>query len=304
VTTICVPDAAARDLLGELPDGIEVLAWGGTAPEPDGWRAVEMFVPAYNAPPVDTAALARMPNLSVVQLLSAGVEPWLGRVPDGVVLCNGRGIHGGSTAELAVAGLLSWSRELPRFRDAQLAHRWDQVVTNGLDGTRVLVVGAGDIGSRVAAAITPLGAEVTMVARRARDGVRTVDELPALLPEHDVVVIAVPHTPDTDRLVDARFLAAMRDGALLVNIARGALVETDALLAELQAGRLSAFLDVTDPEPLPGDHPLWDAPNLAITPHVGGGTRGWQRRAYQLVHAQAVRLHRGEPLHNVVTDGY
>jgi phosphoglycerate dehydrogenase-like enzyme len=151
-----------------------------------------------------------------------------------------------------------------------------------------------------------LGAEVTLVARRSRDGVRAFTELPSLLPEHQVVVIAVPYTTQTHHLVDADFLATMPDGALLVNVARGAIVDTDALLAELTSQRLHAFLDVTDPEPLPADHPLWDAPHLQLTPHVGGGTFGWQRRAYRLVREQVIRLHRGEPLQNVVavTDGY
>jgi phosphoglycerate dehydrogenase-like enzyme len=104
--------------------------------------------------------------------------------------------------------------------------------------------------------------------------------------------------------VDAAFLAAMRDSAVLVNIARGAIVETDALLAELQAGRLRAFLDVTDPEPLPADHPLWAAPNLVLTPHIGGGTRGWEARAYRLVREQVLRFVAGEPLENLVENGY
>jgi phosphoglycerate dehydrogenase-like enzyme len=222
-----------------------------------------------------------------------------------VPLYSGRGIHGASTAELAVAGMLAVLRELPRFARAQEAHRWDERgVTDGLDGARVLVLGVGDIGARVMDIARRLDAEVTAVARSARPGVSTLAELPALLPQHDVVVVALPHTPQTERLVDALFLAAMPDNALLVNIARGAIVDTDALLAELTARRLRAFLDVTDPEPLPADHPLWDAPNLLLTPHVGGGTRGWQRRGYQLVRAQLERYLAGEPLTNAVADGY
>jgi phosphoglycerate dehydrogenase-like enzyme len=131
-----------------------------------------------------------------------------------------------------------------------------------------------------------------------------MSEVGDLLSSHDIVVIALPHTPQTHRLVDAEFLAAMPDGAVLVNVARGAIVDTDALVAELEAGRLRAFLDVTDPEPLPPDHPLWDAPNILITPHVGGGTQGWERRAYRLVREQILRFHHGEALANVVSEGY
>jgi phosphoglycerate dehydrogenase-like enzyme len=248
--------------------------------------------------------LRALPALQVVQLVSAGVEPWLPVVPDGVLLCNGRGVHGASTAELAVAGMLAVLREMPRFRTAQTEHRWERADTAGLAGQRVLVLGAGDIGQRIAAACRAFDADITFVARTARDGIRTLDELPRLLPEHDVVVIAVPHTPATDQLVDARFLSLMPDGALLVNIARGGIVDTAALLAELAARRLHAFLDVTDPEPLPSGHPLWDAPNLLLTPHVGGGTRGWQERAYRLVRDQIERWRDGGELANQVTAGY
>jgi phosphoglycerate dehydrogenase-like enzyme len=232
------------------------------------------------------------------------VEPWLAVVPPGVLLCNGRGVHGASTAELAVAGMLAMVRRLGPYAEQQRVHRWARIDTPGLIGRRVVVVGAGDIGRRVAAVAAALDAEPTLVARTARDGVRGFAELPGLLPVADVVVLAVPHTPDTDRLVDARFLAALPDGALIVNVARGALVDTAALLAELTSGRLHAVLDVTDPEPLPADHPLWDAPNLLLTPHVGGGTTGWQRRAYRLVRDQLLRYVAGEPLLNQVEHGY
>jgi phosphoglycerate dehydrogenase-like enzyme len=168
----------------------------------------------------------------------------------------------------------------------------------------VLLVGAGDIGERIKAAVEAFGADTALVARTAREGVQPITGLAALLPDSHVVVIAVPHTPETHRLVDAAFLAAMPDGALLVNIARGGIVDTDALLAELMSGRLRAFLDVTDPEPLPAEHPLWSAPNLLLTPHVGGGTRGWEDRAYRLVREQVLRLRDGEPLENQVTAGY
>ena len=304
MTTASVPTPDAVAHLGELPAGIELIVWDGTGDRPDGAERIEFFVGRYDAPPPPPAALAGLPALKVVQLVSAGVEPWLDVVPAGVTLCNGRGVHGASTAELAVAGMLASLRELIRFEDARRAHQWDRSVTDGLTGRRVLVVGAGDIGTRIAAAVQVFDAEATLIARTARAGVRTLDELPELLPEHHVVALAVPHTDATHRLVDADFLAAMPDRALLVNVARGGIVDTDALLAELTAGRLRAFLDVTDPEPLPAEHPLWDAPGLMLTPHVGGGTRGWPRRAYALVREQLLRYVAGEPLDNLVDSGY
>jgi phosphoglycerate dehydrogenase-like enzyme len=304
VITISLPTPDACGHVGDLPDDVEVLIWDGTGEPPDGAERIEMFVGRYNAPPPPAEVFAQLAALRVIQLVSAGVEPWLPVVPDGVLLCNGRGVHGGSTAELAVAGMLSVLRDLPRFQAAQTEHRWAPAFADGLTGRRVLLVGAGDIGERIKAAVEAFGADTTLVARTAREGVQPIAGLAALLPDSHVVVIAVPHTPETHRLVDAAFLAAMPDGALLVNIARGGIVDTDALLAELMSGRLRAFLDVTDPEPLPAEHPLWSAPNLLLTPHVGGGTRGWEDRAYRLVREQVLRLRDGEPLENQVTAGY
>jgi phosphoglycerate dehydrogenase-like enzyme len=304
VTTICLADAEAVELLGELPAGIETVVWDGVGAPPPGSQDVGLLVARYDLNAMTADALAQLPALRVIQLLSAGVEAWLDRVPDGVVLCNARGVHGGSTAELAVAGILSVLRRLPHFVQTQAAHDWARTDTDGLDGKQVLILGAGDIGRRVAAAVEVFDAHVTFVARHVRDGVHGLTDLPALLPQHDIVVVATPHTPETHHLVDAALLAAMPDGALLVNIARGPIVDTEALMAELTARRLHAFLDVTDPEPLPVEHPLWDAPNLVLTPHVGGGTYGWQRRAYRLAREQAVRFHQGEPLENIVRDGY
>ena len=304
MTTVSVPTATARDALTDLPDDVEVIVWDGGDDIPDAAERVEFFVGRYNAAPPPRERLAALPRLRVVQLLSAGVEPWLPVVPDGVTLCNARGVHGSSTAELAVAGMLAVLRDLPTYVSAKAEHRWDRLESTGLDGSRVLVLGAGDIGGRIAAIAEILDAETTVVARTARDGVHAVDELPTLLPEHQVVVVALPLTPQTEYIVDADFLAAMPDGAVLVNIARGNHVRTDALLAELHAGRLKAFLDVTETEPLPPDDPLWDAPNLILTPHVGGGTRGWDRRAYRLVSAQIGRLVAGEELQNRITSDY
>jgi len=304
VTTASLPTPDALEYVGELPPDIELVVWDGTGQPPPGAERIEFFVGRYDAAPPPLEALAGLPALRVVQLVSAGVEPWLGVVPDGVELYNGRGVHGSSTAELAVAGMLAVLRQLPRFEESRVAHRWEPILAAGLTGQRVLVIGAGDIGSRIAAAARVFDADTTLVARTSRPGVRTLDELPTLLPEHQVVALAVPHTPETHRLVDAAFLAAMPDDALLVNVARGAVVDTAALLVELHARRLHAFLDVTDPEPLPSDHPLWDAPNVLLTPHVGGGTRGWQRRAYGLVREQLLRFRGGEPLQNPVANGY
>jgi phosphoglycerate dehydrogenase-like enzyme len=144
----------------------------------------------------------------------------------------------------------------------------------------------------------------TLVGRRARDGVHGIDEVLDLLPDHDACVVIVPLTDDTRDLIDAAFLAAMPDGSVLVNAARGPVADTDALTAELMSGRIRAAVDVTEPEPLPADHPLWRAPGLLLTPHVGGSVPGGLRRAYGVAAGQIAAFARGEQPPNLVEDGY
>jgi phosphoglycerate dehydrogenase-like enzyme len=304
VLTVCVPSESSREQIAPLPDGVRVLVWNGKDDAPEGIEQTRFLLGGYMAGPVAEPVLGAMPNLEVIQLLSAGVEQWLPLVPPGVTLCNGRGVHGPATAELAIAGILAVVRQLPMFLAEQAAARWTERRTEDLDGKRLLMLGAGDIGQHIAAALEVFGAVTTYVGRTARDGVHGVDELPALLTETDILAVAIPMTDRTRGLIDAKALAALPDGAIVANVARGPIIDTDALVAELRAGRLRAFLDVTDPEPLPEDHPLWHAGDVVITPHVGGGTTGWQRRGYRLVREQIERFVAGEPLVNVVGDSY
>ena len=304
---LVAPAVITEDLAARGWDWLEVVAWDGDGPVPDEARRAQVWVPPYGvaqSPDVARQALGAMGDLEVVQLQSAGVEPWDSLVPSGVRLCSGRGIHGGSTAELAVALVLATVRDLPRYVDQQHERRWERLSPGSLAGRRVLVVGAGDIGRRAAAVLTALECEVVLVGRRSRDGVLTWSQAQAELGRTDVLLVAVPRTSETERMVDAEALAALPDGAMVVNVARGAVVDTDALTAEVAAGRLRAALDVTDPEPLPEDHPLWTLPGSLLTPHVGGGTEGWEGRARGLVADQVERVHAGRELRNVVTDGY
>ena len=243
-----------------------------------------------------------LPHLQLVQLMSAGAEKFVGRLPERVTLCNARGAHTPSTAEWAVTAMLAAQRGIPHFTREQDAGRWAPRTEHSMVGARVLMVGAGDIGRTIGRMLSGFDAEITWVARTARDGVHAFEELPGLLPHADVVVLIVPVTPQTTGMVDAAFLAAMKDDALLVNAARGVVVDTDALLAELTAGRLRAALDVTEPEPLPEGHPLWSAPNLLLTPHVAGAVPDTNARATAAVTAQLERVLAGRPLQNVVSD--
>jgi phosphoglycerate dehydrogenase-like enzyme len=296
-------DAAAQP--GSLPDGLTADIWDGGEQLPDSADEVEVVVLPFGVPDSRLPVLAKLPRLRLIQLMSAGAEHVIPFVPPGVTLCNARGAHDPAVAEWIMAVILAQVRELPRFLAAQQAATWEPARTGSLDGQRVLIVGYGSIGAATERLLTPFGVTVRRIARHARDGVSAMSELPAELPEADIVIVLVPVTPQTTGLVDARFLRQLPDGALLVNAARGPVVDTAALLAELRSGRLRAALDVTDPEPLPDGHPLWSAPGLLLTPHVGGGVPQAGPRALAIVRDQLARYASGEPLRNIVgDDGY
>jgi phosphoglycerate dehydrogenase-like enzyme len=292
--------------LGEVPAGLryEVVRPEAGEPLPPSAAEVTFYVPAYQMAPIDPGLFRQLPRLEVVQTLTAGVDHVRGALPPGVVLCNGRGIHDTSTAELALTLILASLRGIPEFVRAQDSGRWRPERRESLADKRVLIVGHGQIGAAIESRIVPFEAEVVRVARHARPGVHAIGELPDLLPEADVVVLIVPGTQETRHLVDAAFLARMRTGALLVNVSRGSVVDHEALAEALHAGRLHAAVDVTDPEPLPDDHPLWRAPNLLVSPHVGGASSAMWPRAYRVVREQLARYARGEPLANQVTGEY
>lgn len=302
--TVLVPDEHGFAAISRLP-GARPLRYTLGEPLPAGADEAEVFVPAFLASRPENLELARaLPKLRLVQLLTAGAETWVGRLPEHVRISTGRGAHGASTAEWAITGLLTVYREFTEFALAQREHRWIQHRTDTLHGKRVLIVGAGDLGTEMRRMLLPFGTTVELVGTRARAGVHGVDELPALLPNFDAVILMVPVTTDTIGMVDAAFLSRMADRTILVNAARGPVVRTDHLLAELQSGRLRAILDVTDPEPLPADHPLWEAPGLLLTPHVGGSSTGNLERGWTIATAEIARYLAGEPPENLVSGEY
>ncbi len=302
-TVVLVPYDEGVAALRAVP-GVVPVHYDPDGPLPDEAASAQVLVPPFLASTQVVGLVERLPALRLVQLLTAGAENWVGRLPEHVALSDCRGAHGGATAEWIVAVLLAVHRELPDFVRSQDARRWDQHFTDELAGKRVLLVGAGDVAENTARRLAPFEVTSTLVGRRPRDGVHGIDEVHDLLPDHDVTVLVLPLTDDTRGLADARFLAAMPDGAVLVNAARGPVVDTDALVAELQAGRLRAALDVTDPEPLPAEHPLWSAPGLLLTPHVGGSVPGGRRRAFAIAAEQLAAFARGDDPPNLVADGY
>jgi phosphoglycerate dehydrogenase-like enzyme len=300
---VLVPHKEGLRALANVP-GVEVLRYDPGAPIPQEATDAEVIVPAFLAGTEAAAVLDQLPKLRLVQLLSAGAETWVGRVPEGVRLSDGRGAHGGATAEWVLTALLAVYRHVPRFVQAQKDGRWDHHQTEELAGKRVLLVGAGDVAEETMRRLQVFEASTTLVARSARPGVHGIDEIRDLLPHHDAVVLAVPLTAATTGLCDKDFLAAMPDGAVLVNAARGPVVDTDALLAELTSGRVRAAVDVTDPEPLPEGHPLWSAPGLLLTPHVGGSVPLGLQRAYAVAAEQIACWARGEQPPNLVIGDY
>jgi phosphoglycerate dehydrogenase-like enzyme len=301
--TVLVPDEFGMSALSGI-EGVELVRFDAHEPLPPEAERAEVLIPGFLAQSMTVPLINALPNLRMVQLLSAGAEQWLGKLPDGVLLSICRGAHGGSTAEWVVGALLAIYRELFEFERDREHQRWHQHVTDTLQDKRILVVGAGDLGRQLERRLDAFDATTTLVGNHARDGVHGRDELPGLLPAHDAVVLMVPVTPETTGFADAAFLAAMADGAILVNAARGVVVDTDALLAELRSGRLRAALDVTDPEPLPPDHPLWTAPGLLLTPHVAGSVTGHRQRAYAVAAAQIAAFVAGEEPENLVRGDY
>jgi len=287
--------------LGALPDGAEVEVWDG-GEFPSDPADVKLLVAGGGG--VDEDKLKAMTGLAAVQILSAGAEKWIPIMPEGVALCDNRGAHTETTAEWIQAATLASIRRFDAFARHQAAREWAAGFTGTLTGATALIVGAGSIGESVARRFAAGDVNVVKIARTARPGVGTIEDLPDLLPKADVVVIIVPLTPETEKLVDAAFLARMKDGALLVNAARGRVVDTDALTAEVRTGRIRCALDVTEPEPLPADHELWGLEGALITPHVGGAVDGFIGRVYPPVGDQIRRFAAGEPLANTVVNGY
>ncbi|MEP6797044.1 MAG: 2-hydroxyacid dehydrogenase [Lapillicoccus sp.] len=303
---VTLPDRTWVDGVGPV-DGLELVPWDLHASHPRA-DEIEVVIPPYLDSAVDFSHLARLPRLALVQLLTAGYDNVAPSVPPGVRLSNAAGVHDASTAELALALTLASLRGIPDFVVAQQESSWLPIrVWPALADKQVLVVGYGNVGRAIVQRLLPFEVDMTVVASTARPGdelvarVHGIDELSHLLPEADVVILIVPLTPATTGLVNATFLTAMKDGSLLVNVARGKVVDTAALVAETGTGRLRAALDVTDPEPLPAGHPLWSTPGVLIAPHVGGASSAFLPRALRLVRSQLIAYASGGPVAHVVS---
>jgi phosphoglycerate dehydrogenase-like enzyme len=309
-----IQESIAPELLQDFTGEVELVR---LADELEGNVAIDLWIAPINLK-IARRQLPYLRRLQVVQSLMAGVDRLQQLLPPGVTLCDAQGVHDAPTAEWAVAVILAMQKHLPYYFSLQQQEDWagrrqarelsaglrSPDLTDELEVTTVLIVGYGSIGRAIESRLAPFGSPILRVARRAREGVEPVANLDKLLPQADIVVLITPLTPETIRLMDADRIARMKPGALLVNAARGPLVDTDALVQALNDGKIRAAIDVVDPEPLPPGHPLWKAPNLLITPHIAGASAQFLKRALKLASEQAQRLARGEPLLNVVESGY
>ncbi|MFJ6027884.1 2-hydroxyacid dehydrogenase [Pseudarthrobacter sp. NPDC092424] len=297
---VSLPEQNLLEALEPMP-GVEFVLWDLSGPAPEG--RLDLVVPPYMGKSSVLAALEGV-DVGLVQSQSIGYDGVADVLPPGCVFANAAGVHETSTAELTVGMMIAAQRGLPDFARNQAAGVWDNAQRPSLADRRVLLVGYGGVGKAIEARLLPFETVITRMASRAREDaagtIYGIDSLYEQLPLHDIVAVSVPLSEQTRQLVDAKFLAAMPDGALLVNVARGPVADTDALLAETSSGRLRAALDVTDPEPLPADHPLWTSPGVLITPHVGGASSAMFPRMVKLVRKQIGLLQEGKDPVNVV----
>ncbi len=299
VVTVPTEELAAG--LQPVPDGVELLLWAMDSPAPR--NEIDIVVPPYMSMAEILPRLADV-RTRLVQSQSIGYEGIADHLPPGHVFANASSVHETSTAELALALALASQRRLPTYVRAQDERRWAPEFSASLADRRVLLLGYGGVGKAVAARLAPFEVDLTVVASSARDEdgmpVHGVDELPELLPRAEIVIVTLPGGESTHHIIDDAALSALPDGALVVNVGRGPLIDTDALVDHVRRGRVRAALDVTDPEPLPEEHPLWSLPGALIVPHVGGASSAMKPRAIRLIRTQIERMLAGEPPLNVV----
>ena len=287
----------------EVPEGFTSLTPKSTPLDSSDLSNISFYVPQYMGGKQALEYSRGMNNLKYLQVPNAGFDDAIAYLKPGVVLCNARGVHDASTAELAMGLAIASRRGFADFANAQRNGDWVHVRYPSFNDSAIGIIGAGSIASTLKSYLEPYDVEITMYSRSGSNGSRTISELDAHLPNTDIVFLVLPLNDESRGMFDARRLALMKDGALIVNVARGGIINTDALIAELNADRLYAGLDVTDPEPLPSDHPLWKAKNCIISPHVGGDSTAFESRGKKLVESQLRRLAEGKEPINIVARG-
>jgi len=286
-----------------VPSKFKRLSPATNPAETSDLSEVTFYVPTYMGGRPALELTKKMPNLKILQVPNAGYDDAMEFLRPGITLCNGRGIHDDSTAELAVGLTIASLRGFATFVRDQDKGEWVNKNYDSINDRKIGIVGFGSIGSTIARMLSGFSVEIVAFTQSGRDNTIAITDLDKHLPSLDVVILILPLTKESKHLFDARRLALMKDGALLVNVARGPIVDTDALVKELNSGRIKAGLDVTDPEPLPKGHPLWSAKGVLISPHVGGNSSAFEKRARRLIESQLNLLAQGKPLNNVIVAG-
>ena len=286
-----------------VPSKFKRLSPANTPIENADLSEITFYVPTYMGGRPALELTKKMPNLKILQMPNAGYDDAMEYVRDGITLCNGKSIHDDSTAELAVGLTIASLRGFPDFIRNQDKSDWVHVKNKSINDRKIGIIGFGSIGTTIAKMLSGFAVEIIPFTQSGRDNTIAITDLNKHLPTLDVVILILPLTKESKHLFDAKRLSLMKDGALLVNVARGPIVETDALVKELNSGRITAALDVTDPEPLPKDHPLWKAKGVFISPHIGGDTTAFESRARRLIESQLNLLADGKPLNNVIVSG-
>jgi phosphoglycerate dehydrogenase-like enzyme len=285
------------------PEGITLLSPDNFPLDSADLTQVDMYVPSYMGGAHALSYAAKMPNLKILQMLNAGYDDAMAYLRPGLTLCNARGVHDASTAELAVGLAIASRRGFAEFIREQATGTWNHRRFPALSDSKVGVIGFGSIGKEVARKLSGFDVSITAFTQSGRDGTVKIDDLDKHLPQLDIVILILPLTDSSRHMFNAARLASMKDGALIVNVARGPIIDTEALISELNSRRIYAALDVTDPEPLPQGHPLWSAPNLIVAPHVGGNSEAFEPRGRALIESQLKLLAAGSPLEHVVAQG-
>ena len=286
-----------------VPSKFKRLSPANTPIDNSDLSEITFYVPTYMGGRPALELTKKMPNLKILQMPNAGYDDAMEYVRDGMTLCNGKSIHDDSTAELAVGLTIASLRGFPDFVRNQDKSEWVHVKNKSINDRKIGIIGFGSIGTTIAKMLSGFTVEIIPFTQSGRDNTIAITDLDKHLPTLDVVILILPLTKESKHLFDAKRLSLMKDGALLVNVARGPIVETDALVKELNSGRITAALDVTDPEPLPKDHPLWRAKGVLISPHVGGNTTAFESRARRLIESQLNLLAQGKALNNIIVAG-
>jgi phosphoglycerate dehydrogenase-like enzyme len=286
-----------------VPDGITLLSHDNFPLDTSDLSQIDMYVPSYMGGAKALSYAAQMPNLSILQMLNAGYDDALAYVRPGITLCNARGVHDASTAELAVGLAIASRRGFLEFSNDQRQGNWNHRRFPALSDSKVGIIGFGSIGKEVARKLSGFDVTITAFTQSGRNNTTAISELDKHLPNLDIVILILPLSDSSRHMFNAERLSKMKNGALIINVARGPIIDTEALIKELATKRIFAALDVTDPEPLPERHPLWNAPNVIIVPHVGGNSAAFEPRGRSLIESQLRLISEGKTLNHIVAIG-